>query len=267
MRSTISVTLTYVPASGGGNEGGNAVSGNVVAPTGNMINFSAATEGISTVQDANNCYQLTTLTTALANKAPPGVAYQAYVDPSSLAGYSGGAYCVVQVANPFSATYTLVGGTQTYSGAVLNATPPPTLPRPLVDTDNATGDIYPTAYTDKNGNPIYIQEVLPTTTLAQATNLYTDTPYMELQFNDYNYSYISTFTDTLMWLGGGVWVPLGNWTWSINMGAGYNTVTGKWGSTYTPITTPSYTPTTTYPNWVDNLDYLKTTYKYVETSS
>ena len=63
---------------------------------------------------------------------------------------------------------------------------------------------------------------------------------------------------------GGIWVPIGNFTWTIVMAAAFDGT--SWGISYSsPTATTSYSASTTFPTWAESNYYLWSNYgKFVQ---
>ena len=76
-------------------------------------------------------------------------------------------------------------------------------------------------------------------------------------------TYQATFTVTLMFGSyNDIWVPLGYFTWTVNMGAGEGSG-GNWDNVFQATTNTSYTSSTAYPNWIESNYCLWNTYRSI----
>lgn len=133
----------------------------------------------------------------------------------------------------------------------------PSRPRPVVD--DGLGIFY--GSTSGSGWTAYgtLDAITGATTTAVADG---DTPSVGLDSTFAAYHYDATFTVELMYKpNDGVWVPLGMFTWDLDMsttnaGAITSTRTVWNPATYTPTTHSNYTANTTYPTWADSASRL-----------
>ena len=134
----------------------------------------------------------------------------------------------------------------------------PTYPRPLLDDYQDSSWAYG-SWSTSNWQPYGTINSAGVTTTTVSDG---DSPEVKLLSGYDSYSYIASFKDTLMYRpSGGIWVPLGSYTWNISMGAGANSSKPSgYSISYTATSAGGYSSSTDYPDWVESFYYLASTY-------
>ena len=254
---TITANVTYVNPNITGTQASVYVS--LVRPTGNVTISSVGTPSLTQAGG-----EVTLLSADEGSHTNPyGIDYLARISLPVLASGIKVEFGVIQTLNVHASyQYTSLGTRYTDSASVSNPPGgPKTEPRPIVDDASAgpvfKGTFYGSMRTG-SGN-------------SSGSLSLSDTPGMPPLPNSYdNESLISNFTVTLMYspFPQGIWVPLGYFTWTVNMAATNNGGSpAKWGITYTPTSTTAYTTSTAYPAWTESNYYLWDNYgPFVQTA-
>jgi hypothetical protein len=261
---TITANVTYVDNSPPGAQ----VQMNVTVkqPTGNISNISLGTPNLN-----SSGYPVTLSSADPSSTQPDGIDYTASVVPTLLKqlNLTGNfEFAVIQTISPLSVVLSGINTLQNlevYNMSVSNpAGGPQTQPRPVVDDayyDTNNNNQLTFAGTFYRNNGVTINENTPP---ANATMAEDDTPMVNnaliAGLSNEIMTYQATFKVTLMFGSyHDIWVPLGYFTWTVNMGAGEDSA-GTWSNASQPSDNTSYTSSTAYPNWIESNYYLWSTY-------
>jgi len=250
---TVTADVTYV----GGLSGSATLTGTVVKPTGTITAVLPSAADTPGVTSESQPY-LRTNKNYNGQIGHSGIVFTVSVDPTSTAGLDT-TYGMIQTIPSYlsNRTYYSFGSSTVHTDESSVAKPAGgqlSRPRPLVDDDGSSWLYGPEAVLDH--------------TKSQADNsfLADDSPGTPLVSGYESYSFVATFKDTLM-IHKGIWVPLGNLTWDVSMGANKSsTAASGWGVSYTPTTAGPYAASSAFPDWVESNNYLKNTYGWVQVS-
>lgn len=238
----------------------------VKQPTGNISNISLGTPNLN-----SSGFPVTLSSADPSSTQPHGIDYTASVDPTLLEqlNLTGNfEFAVIQTISPFSVVlsgFNTLQNLEVYNMSVSNPPGgPQTQPRPVVDDayyDTNNNNQLTFAGTFFRNNGVTVNENTPP---ASATMAEDDTPMVNnaliAGLSKEIMTYQATFTVTLMFGSyNDIWVPLGYFTWTVNMGAGEDSG-GNWDDVSQATTNTSYTSSTAYPNWIESNYYLWNTY-------
>jgi hypothetical protein len=251
-----------------------------VTYVGSKVSPASASLQVSVLQPVGNIASVTTgtptltsgrteiLAAASRSATPPynkGINYTATVNPTLFVSNKlSGQFGLIQTYTGTSSyQYTGTFGTvYTYDSSVSNPPGgPKTEPRPVVDDSYGSVTFAGTFYRDA------FVAVNSASTPATASLTEDDTPGISGPNTFKSLSWLGNFTVTLMFEPtGGIWVPLGHFSWYLNMSGSVGSA-GKWGITYTPTKFTGYTASAQYPTWKASNYYLWSTYgQFVQVS-